>query len=162
MPVSRERAIRMAQAGRSRWRIENNTYNTLKNQGYHSEHNYGHGKVNLSSVLAIWKLLAFLVDLVQQVCCRLCQSWERKHKTRRQLWQRMRSSVDCFVYGSFDQLFGDSPSVCDQVAATLSAAGSDGVIENPLDLFHSRESRAADLVRAVGIGIAQQLGIVEL
>ncbi len=30
--------------GRSRWRIENETFNTLKNQGYHMEHIYGHGK----------------------------------------------------------------------------------------------------------------------
>jgi len=36
-------------AGRARWRIENETFNTLKNQGYHFEHNYGHGKENLCS-----------------------------------------------------------------------------------------------------------------
>ena len=30
--------------GRARWKIENETFNTLKNQGYHFEHNYGHGK----------------------------------------------------------------------------------------------------------------------
>jgi len=43
--------------GRSRWKIENETgrppaFNTLKNQGYHFEHNYGYGKENLSTVLA--------------------------------------------------------------------------------------------------------------
>jgi arylamine N-acetyltransferase len=35
--------------GTSRWKIENETFNTLKNQGYPFEHNYGHGKENLSS-----------------------------------------------------------------------------------------------------------------
>jgi hypothetical protein len=29
--------------GRSRWKIENETFNTLKNQGYNFEHNFGHG-----------------------------------------------------------------------------------------------------------------------
>jgi hypothetical protein len=38
--------------GRARWKIENETFNTLKNQGYHLEHNYGHGEQNLSVVLA--------------------------------------------------------------------------------------------------------------
>ena len=31
--------------GRCRWHIENQTFNTLKNQGYNIEHNYGHGKI---------------------------------------------------------------------------------------------------------------------
>jgi hypothetical protein len=29
--------------GRARWGIEHETFNTLKNQGYHFEHNFGHG-----------------------------------------------------------------------------------------------------------------------
>ncbi len=45
--------------GRARWKIENETFNTLKNQGYHFEHNYGHGKKNLPVVLAMVMLLAF-------------------------------------------------------------------------------------------------------
>ena len=52
--------------GRARWKIENETFNTLKNQGYHLEHNYGHGEQNLSVVLALLMMLAFLVDQVQQ------------------------------------------------------------------------------------------------
>ena len=37
------------------------TFNTLKNQGYHFEHNYGHGQQHLATVLALVMLLAFLV-----------------------------------------------------------------------------------------------------
>ncbi len=54
--------------GRSRWKIENETFNTLKNQGYHFEHNYGHGKKNLSTVLAYLMLLAFHNDQLIQRC----------------------------------------------------------------------------------------------
>src|ERR1700730_13816247 len=60
--------------GRARWKIENETFNTLKNQGYHLEHNYGHGEQNLSVLLALVMMLAFLVDQTQQLCCPLFQA----------------------------------------------------------------------------------------
>ena len=31
----------LTEIGRRRWKIENETFNTLKNQGYHIEHNTG-------------------------------------------------------------------------------------------------------------------------
>jgi len=49
-------------AGRARWKIENEAFNTLKNQGYQFEHNFGHGQQQLSVVLALLMMLAFLVD----------------------------------------------------------------------------------------------------
>jgi hypothetical protein len=48
-------------SGRARWKIENENNNTLKTKGYHFEHNFGHGKQFLSSVLATLILLAYLV-----------------------------------------------------------------------------------------------------
>jgi hypothetical protein len=39
--------------GRSRWKIENETFNTLKNQGYNLDHNYGLGRKNLSTVFVL-------------------------------------------------------------------------------------------------------------
>jgi len=59
LSVTRTNALAIAQAGRARWKIENETFNTLKNQGYHFEHNYGHGKKNLANVLACMNVLAF-------------------------------------------------------------------------------------------------------
>lgn len=47
-------------AGRARWKIENENNNTLKTKGYHLEHNFGHGKEHLSSLLAAMNILAFL------------------------------------------------------------------------------------------------------
>ena len=58
----------VARGGRARWRIENETFNTLKNQGYHFEHNYGHGEKHLAVVFALLMMLAFLIDQVQQKC----------------------------------------------------------------------------------------------
>ena len=61
------------QAGRARWRIENETFNTLKNQGYHFEHNFGHGYQHLTTVLMHLMLLAFLMDQIQPRCGGLFQ-----------------------------------------------------------------------------------------
>lgn len=91
--------------GRARWRIENETFNTLKNQGYNFEHNYGHGRENLSTVLAILMFLAFLVDQVQQACCPLFQAVLTKLGSRRELWERLRSHFHHFVFTSFEQLW---------------------------------------------------------
>ena len=79
--------------GRARWKIENETFNTLKNQGYHLEHNYGHGEQNLSVVLALMMMLAFLVDQVQQLCCPLFQAAWHKMKTKRHLWEEASATI---------------------------------------------------------------------
>ena len=72
---------RVAQGGRTRWRIENETFNTLKNQGYHFEHNYGHGEKHLAVVLALLMMPAFLIDQVQQRCNPLFrQAWARRDR----------------------------------------------------------------------------------
>jgi len=72
--VSRRNVYALMRGGRARWKIENETLNTLKNQGYHFERNYGHGMQNLSVVFAMVLMLAFLVDQTQQLCCALFQA----------------------------------------------------------------------------------------
>ncbi len=52
--------VALIQAGRTRWKIENEHNNTLKNQGYHLAHNFGHGKQHLASFLATLIMLSFL------------------------------------------------------------------------------------------------------
>jgi hypothetical protein len=90
--------------GRARWKIENETFNTLKNQGYHLEHNYGHGEQNLSVVLALLMMLASLVDQVQQACCPLFQAAWQKMKTKRHLWEEIRNHFHMLVYDSMKEL----------------------------------------------------------
>ncbi len=62
--VNKANVYKLMRGGRARWKIENETFNTLKNQGYNFDHNYGHGEQNLSVVLAVLMMLAFLVDQV--------------------------------------------------------------------------------------------------
>src|SRR5215470_7396341 len=42
--VHKRNVFHLMRGGRARWKIENETFNTLKNQGYNFEHNYGHGE----------------------------------------------------------------------------------------------------------------------
>lgn len=90
--------------GRARWKIENETFNTLKNQGYHLEHNYGHGEQNLSVVLALLMMLAFLVDQVQQLCCPLFQAAWSKMKTKCHLWEEIRNHFRTLLFDSLAEL----------------------------------------------------------
>ncbi len=89
--VSQRNVYHLMRGGRARWKIENETFNTLKNQGYNFEHNYGHGQQNLSVVFAVVMMLAFLVDQTQQLCCALFRAVWRKLGSKRLLWERMRS-----------------------------------------------------------------------
>lgn len=58
----------VAASGRARWKIENENNNTLKTKGYHLEHNFGHGKRHLSSLLATMNILAFLMHGLLDFC----------------------------------------------------------------------------------------------
>jgi hypothetical protein len=49
---------------------ENETFNTLKNQGYNSEPNYGQVKQNLATILALLMFMAFAIDQMMQRCWR--------------------------------------------------------------------------------------------
>jgi len=89
--VSKRNVYKLMRGGRARWKIENETFNTLKNQGYHFEHNYGHGEQNLSVVFAMLMMLAFLVDQTQQLCCALFRAVWAKFGSKRLLWERMRA-----------------------------------------------------------------------
>ena len=77
--------------GRARWKIENETFSTLKNQGYCFEHNFGHGNKNLSTVFAFLMMLAFLIDQIQQRCCKLFQQAQTKAKRPIYFWEKVRA-----------------------------------------------------------------------
>ena len=103
--VSTRNVYHLMRGGRARWKIENETFNTLKNQGYNFEHNYGHGEQNLSVVFAILMMLAFLVDQAQQLCCALFQAVWVKLGSKRMLWERMRALFYDYAFESMRQLF---------------------------------------------------------
>lgn len=96
----------IAQGGRVRWHIENETFNTLKNQGYQFEHNFGHGYKNLSTVFAMLMMLAFLIDQVEQLCCGLFQgALKKEHSSKTYLWRMIRSLFDTHIILSWKSLY---------------------------------------------------------
>jgi hypothetical protein len=80
--ITKNTAADIAKGGRTRSKIENETFNTLKNQDYHFEHNYGHGKKHLSSVFVSLMFLAFLIDQIQEACCNVFQAAHKKSHSR--------------------------------------------------------------------------------
>ena len=103
--VTKDNVSQLTRGGRAYWKIENETFNTLKNQGYHFEHNFGHGKNNLSVVFALLMMLAFLVDQVQQLACRLFQAVLEKEGSRKRLWEHMRSLFYSLPFDSMEDIY---------------------------------------------------------
>lgn len=88
--ITQNNAFMIMRGGRARWKIENETFNTLKNLGYNFEHNYGHGKKYLSTVLCLLMMLAFLIDQTQGIACSLFQVVKKRMSTNRNLWETLR------------------------------------------------------------------------
>jgi len=79
--------------GRARWRIENETFNTLKNQGYEFEHNFGHGYKNLSTNFALLMMLAFAVDQIVELSCKLYKAVRARIGTKRAFFEAFRNYI---------------------------------------------------------------------
>jgi len=103
--VNTRNVFHLMRGGRARWQIENETFHTLKNQGYHFEHNYGHGAQHLSVVFAMLMMLACLVDQAQQLCCALFQAVWAKMGSKRLLWERMRALFYTYRLDAMRELF---------------------------------------------------------
>lgn len=103
--ITDENVFKVMRAGRSRWRIENETFNTLKNQGYHLGHNFGLGKQNLSVVFTTLMMLAFLIDQAQQMSCWLFQAALQSKRGKRYLWEEVRHLFHSFRVDSMETIF---------------------------------------------------------
>lgn len=95
----------IAKGGRARWKIENETFNTLKNQNYNFEHNFGHGNKNLSTIFGMLMMLAFLIDQIQQLADSLFQNALLKQERKKYLWEYMRSLFFTFNLNSWEELW---------------------------------------------------------
>lgn len=90
LPITDDNVFELMRAGRARWKVENETFNTLKNQGYNLGHNYGLGKKNLSAIFTLLMMLAFLIDQAQQLACWLFQKALQEKPGKRYLWEDIR------------------------------------------------------------------------
>jgi hypothetical protein len=102
--VSENNVLEMVAAGRSRWKIENENNNTLKTKGYHFEHNFGHGKKNLSSVLATLILLAFLFHTVLEHFDKCYQLLRSVLSSREMFFEDVRALTRYICFESWQQM----------------------------------------------------------
>lgn len=105
VPLSEACLMQIMRIGRSRWRIENETFNTLKNQGYQCEHNFGHGHQHLTTVLMHLMMLAFLIDQIQQRCCRLFQQGIKKMGSKTRFWRKLRERFNSLLIADWETLY---------------------------------------------------------
>ncbi len=96
-PVTAKTVPEIVAGGRSRWKVENEGFNVLKNQGYNFEHNFGHGQQQLSNVLLTLLLLAFLCHTVLALTCTTYQAVRRELGTRRTFFNDLRA-LTRYVY----------------------------------------------------------------
>ncbi len=94
----------MTRAGRCRWKIENECFNTLKNQGYHIEHNYGHGEQNLSYNMYLLTLLAFYFHQIFELTDGVYQACRVSYGSKAHLWENFRSTIRMLVVDDWEHL----------------------------------------------------------
>jgi hypothetical protein len=104
LPVSPENIVELAACGRARWKIENETFNVLKNNGYNLEHNFGHGKINLAATLASLNLLAFAVHTVCDIADQLWQNARQKLGPRYNFFSKLAAITAYLIFTSWDDL----------------------------------------------------------
>jgi hypothetical protein len=102
--VTAEGVAEAAQAGRGRWKIENENNNVLKTKGYHIEHNFGHGKRYLSAFLLSLNLLAFLFHTVLEWCDDKYALLRRVLARRQTFFDDIRALTRYMVFDSWHHL----------------------------------------------------------
>jgi hypothetical protein len=103
--ITQKNALILMRGGRARWKIENETFNTLKNQGYHFEHNYGLGKKHLSEVFVMLMMLAFLIDQTQQLTSALFKAAWQKLGSKKALWENIRHLFYSYEVESMEMIY---------------------------------------------------------
>ena len=102
--INKDNVYQITKGGRARWRIENEVFNTLKNQGYNLEHNFGHGFKNLCNNFIMLMMLAFLVDQLQELACSTFNKALVKSGRKKYFWRDVQSFFQRFLIDSWQTL----------------------------------------------------------
>jgi len=103
--ITEDNIFKLMKGGRSRWKIENETFNTLKNYGYNFEHNYGHGQQFLSTILCLLMLLSFFIDQIQAIACHSFKAVKKQAGSFQGLWEELRTLFKYAVWSSWEHLY---------------------------------------------------------
>ena len=114
LTVTKDNVVELVQSGRARWKIENETFNTLKNQGYHLEHNFGHGQQFLSNNFFALNMLAFYIHQILELCDLGYQYCRSKFSSRKEYWNNLRIVIKIMLFRDFEHLLrnvADPPEI---------------------------------------------------
>lgn len=102
--ISETNVVAIVADGRARWKIENENNNVLKTKGYHLEHNFGHGKTHLATLLMTFNLLAFLFHTVLDLMDEKYELIRRTLPTRKTFFQDIRALTRYMYFNCWDDL----------------------------------------------------------
>ena len=102
--VTAENVAGLAAAGRARWKIENESNNVLKTKGYHLEHNFGHGKKHLASLLMTMNLLAFGLHTLLEVTDESYRLIRAAVGARRKFFQHLEALTTYLHFETWERL----------------------------------------------------------
>lgn len=103
--LTQENIVDLVKAGKCRWKVENECFNTLKNQGYAIEHNYGHGKKHLSFNFLLLTLFAFYCHQIAELTDEVYQAVRKKCGSKREMWETIRAAIKWLIFDSMQMLF---------------------------------------------------------
>lgn len=101
LPITRDTVAELAPCVRTRWKIENETFNVLKTSGYHLEHSYGQGKKKLAALLVTLNLLAFAFHTVCDQAEQLWRLARSKVSSRAQFFSRLAAITSFLIFPSW-------------------------------------------------------------
>ena len=84
--------------------MSNEVFNTLKNQGYHIEHNYWHGKKHLFSNFFLLNLLVFSMHQIFELTDNLYMAVRKKCGSKQAMWERLRSILTVLIFNTWEDL----------------------------------------------------------
>lgn len=95
----------LERGGRSKWHIENQTFNTLKNQGYNFGHNFGHGCKYLSITMCYLMFIAFEIDQIQEHCSYYFKKLKEALRAKIYIWEEIRGAFFNVVFNDWSELY---------------------------------------------------------
>ena len=103
-PIGDNHVVKIANAARARWKIENENNNVLKKRGYHFEHNFGHGKQHLSNWLATLIWLAYLFHTALDWIDAVYRTVRSRLSSRRTFFEHLRALMPYLLFENWEHL----------------------------------------------------------
>jgi hypothetical protein len=102
--VTKDNVMEVTACARARWKIENETFNVMKNNGYELEHNFGHGQKFLAMTLATMNMLAFAWHTILDLMEPPWKAAREKAQVRTAFFQNLISATNFAIFPTWHDL----------------------------------------------------------